>query len=162
MKTKKIYTSIIKLTIVCVLFFFIFKDFAFDKMMDIVSNLDFIYLLLTFCFFLLSLYFSALRLKKVTQIRKMNFFSLILKVSFFNNFLPAQIGGDIYKVTEINRFYKDKRKSIVSVFVDRLIGTIALVVFAFFNVAFGRSYFTDDRIFFSIIIFTLTLFVPHN
>jgi uncharacterized protein (TIRG00374 family) len=45
---------------------------------------------------------------------------------FFNNFLPANIGGDIARVADASRYGPTRAAAISTVVVDRLIGTVAL------------------------------------
>lgn len=45
---------------------------------------------------------------------------------FFNNFLPANIGGDIARVVDASRAGPSKAAAVSTVLMDRLIGTVAL------------------------------------
>lgn len=45
---------------------------------------------------------------------------------FFNNFLPANIGGDIARVLDASRYGMSRATAVSSVIMDRLIGTVAL------------------------------------
>ena len=45
---------------------------------------------------------------------------------FFNNFLPANIGGDIARVADSSRHGPDTSAAVSSVLMDRIIGTVAL------------------------------------
>jgi glycosyltransferase 2 family protein len=45
---------------------------------------------------------------------------------FFNNFLPANIGGDIARVADASRYGPTKTAALSAVVMDRLIGTISL------------------------------------
>jgi uncharacterized membrane protein YbhN (UPF0104 family) len=45
---------------------------------------------------------------------------------FFNNFLPANIGGDIARVSDASRHGPTKTAALSAVLMDRLIGTVAL------------------------------------
>ncbi|HUK63760.1 MAG TPA: lysylphosphatidylglycerol synthase transmembrane domain-containing protein, partial [Dongiaceae bacterium] len=45
---------------------------------------------------------------------------------FFNNFLPAGIGGDIVRVVDASRYGPTRGAAISSVVMDRLIGTVAI------------------------------------
>ncbi|HYM80549.1 MAG TPA: lysylphosphatidylglycerol synthase transmembrane domain-containing protein [Candidatus Limnocylindria bacterium] len=49
---------------------------------------------------------------------------------FFNNFLPANIGGDIARVADASRYGPTKTAALSAVMMDRLIGTIALASLA--------------------------------
>ncbi|OQX26338.1 MAG: hypothetical protein BWK80_10990 [Desulfobacteraceae bacterium IS3] len=45
---------------------------------------------------------------------------------FFSVFLPSDMGGDVYKIHDIHKFYKSHSKSIVSVFLTRVFGFLAM------------------------------------
>jgi uncharacterized protein (TIRG00374 family) len=45
---------------------------------------------------------------------------------FFNNFLPANIGGDIARVADASRYGPTRASAVSTVVMDRLIGTVAL------------------------------------
>ena len=45
---------------------------------------------------------------------------------FFNNFLPANIGGDIARVSDASRYGPTKTAALSAVLMDRLVGTVAL------------------------------------
>jgi uncharacterized protein (TIRG00374 family) len=45
---------------------------------------------------------------------------------FFNNFLPANIGGDIARVYDASRHAETKASAVSTVLMDRLVGTLAL------------------------------------
>ena len=45
---------------------------------------------------------------------------------FFNNFLPANIGGDIARVMDASRYGQTRATAVSTVVLDRIIGTVAL------------------------------------
>lgn len=45
---------------------------------------------------------------------------------FFNNFLPANVGGDIARVLDASRYARTRAAAVSTVILDRLIGTVAL------------------------------------
>ena len=51
--------------------------------------------------------------------------------SFFNFFLPSNIGGDVYRIADIGRKSGSAMGSLASVFVDRLCGFLALSLMGF-------------------------------
>jgi uncharacterized protein (TIRG00374 family) len=51
--------------------------------------------------------------------------------SFFNNFLPTRIGGDIVRIWDGSRYSRSLLKSSAIVLVERFTGVIILLVFAF-------------------------------
>ena len=49
---------------------------------------------------------------------------------FFNNFLPANIGGDLARIADASRYAETRAASVSTVMLDRLIGTVALASLA--------------------------------
>lgn len=49
---------------------------------------------------------------------------------FFNNFLPSTIGGDAVRVYDSWRLGKSKSRALTVIFVDRLLGLLALILLA--------------------------------
>ncbi len=49
---------------------------------------------------------------------------------FFNNFLPTNIGGDVYKAYDLSKKVKQKEGVIAATIMDRLMGFVALVALA--------------------------------
>lgn len=56
---------------------------------------------------------------------------------FFNNVLPTNIGGDVFRIKDAARYTESKTLSSAVIFVDRLIGFAGLFVLAIGAVAFG-------------------------
>lgn len=57
--------------------------------------------------------------------------------TFFNNVLPTNIGGDVFRITDAARYTDSKTLSSAVIFVDRLIGFAGLFALALGAVAFG-------------------------
>lgn len=63
--------------------------------------------------------------------------SSYLVASFFNNILPTNIGGDVFRIKDASRYTASKTLSTAVIFVDRLLGFAALFALAFAALAFG-------------------------
>ena len=57
--------------------------------------------------------------------------------TFFNNVLPTNIGGDVFRIKDAARYTNSKTLSSAIIFVDRLIGFAGLFVLALGAVVFG-------------------------
>jgi uncharacterized membrane protein YbhN (UPF0104 family) len=77
--------------------------------------------------------------KTVSQFR---LFCWYVKGYFYNNFLPTQMGGDVYKAIAVGNNIHDQSLGVFSVFMDRFGGLIALLILGFFGIAslFGPQY----------------------
>lgn len=53
---------------------------------------------------------------------------LYFEGSFFNNFMPTSIGGDVYKILKLKQKLNDTTVAFVSTFMERFTGVIALVI----------------------------------
>lgn len=60
---------------------------------------------------------------------------LYLKGYFYNNFLPTQMGGDLYKSIAVGNKIKDQSTALFSVFMDRFGGLLILLSLSLFGIA---------------------------
>ncbi len=94
------------------------------------------YLLLAFVLFVLSCPIAALRWKLFapgTSLRKL--LELTLIGQFYSIVLPGQIAGEVVKAYRLGRGNADAERLAASVFVDRVIGVIALLLVACAGIA---------------------------
>lgn len=59
--------------------------------------------------------------------------SLYFIGSFFNNFMPTSIGGDVYKILKLGKKIDSKANAFSATFMERFTGMIALVFIALFG-----------------------------
>jgi uncharacterized membrane protein YbhN (UPF0104 family) len=72
--------------------------------------------------------------------------SLFFIGSFFNTFLPGRVGGDVIKTLYLYRDTGKGGTSIASVFMDRYMGLVAIVVISLIAFIGGYSYIKDTEI----------------
>ncbi len=117
---------------VCVLTI-IFKSVPFNDVVFTISHTHIQWLILGTIFFILSKYFSSIRLylffknakKQIDSVYNMKLYILGM---FYNFFLPTGIGGDAYKVIKIHNDYSYPIKNIATILLlDRLSGLVALI-----------------------------------
>lgn len=74
--------------------------------------------------------------------------SLYFIGSFFNNFMPTSIGGDVYKIIKLGKKIDSKAHAFSATFMERFTGMISLMFIATFGflVTFARGYagFEDE------------------
>ncbi|MFC1590785.1 YbhN family protein [Candidatus Omnitrophota bacterium] len=108
--------------------------------------------------FTLAISFTALRLRLLLATQGLlltlkEIVSLTFIGFFFNNFLPTSIGGDIVKA-----YYASKKSSrlaaFTSVFVDRFIGLLTMVLMALFALFIARDLIKDKKFIYFIYGFT--------
>jgi len=101
----------------------------------------------------------ALRLQYVSGVPFRAMLACILKAYFFNNVLPAQIGGDVYKMYFLSKTLGTKSRAVALVTGDRVIGITGLIGMSVFNVIVGYSYFPDSRVHLAIGLYLAILLV---
>lgn len=83
-------------------------------------------------------------LPRTLGIRKL--FSLYLIGSFFNTLLPSIIGGDAVKGFYLYQTTRNGSLTIASIFMDRYIGLVMLILICTIALPFGFGYFQGSRI----------------
>lgn len=103
--------------------------------------LNFNFWSLIFALILLNIgtYVSALRWKTILatsgkEVDEKYLYVLYLKGYFYNNFLPTQMGGDVYKAVSLGNRIKDQPLALFSVFMDRFGGLIILLTLSLFGI----------------------------
>jgi len=81
-----------------------------------------------------------------TDVPYLKLLSSYLVGTFFNVFLPSNIGGDVYRVYDISRHSSRPVNTFASVFADRLSGFVALAAFACLFPLLGWRLFHDRRL----------------
>jgi len=78
---------------------------------------------------------------------------------FFNVFLPSSIGGDIVRTTDLSLHTKDSSSIFATVFLDRIVGFVGLVLVAFLGFILGYFYGLrySPQLFLFMLIFTALL-----
>ena len=59
--------------------------------------------------------------------------------SFFNNFLPSTVGGDMVRAMDTSQASRSLTKSLAIILVERFTGVLALLVFGLLGVLWGSS-----------------------
>lgn len=97
------------------------------------ASFSFGFLIAALGFQLLGTYFSALRWQAILKTSEVSIplrylYVLYLKGYFYNNFLPTQMGGDLYKSVSLGRKIDNQSVSLFSVFMDRFGGLVVLLI----------------------------------
>lgn len=143
----------VKLFISVVLCFLVWKtisstpDINSENFTSIIKNIKYNYLLIAlFCIFI-SYFSGCLQWKQLlaTQNVNMTYINLLrfyFVGSFFNNFMPGNIGGDLKKIYDIRKNSEETVGAAVSAtFLDRLCGLYALCGF---SLAVGLAFFWQN------------------
>lgn len=103
------------------------------KLVD-VSYLPLLALFIVLNYVVSSIRWKVLLIHKNSEKIKVSYLtSLYFIGSFFNNFMPTSIGGDVYKVVALGRKIKSKTDAFSATFMERFTGIIALVLISYFG-----------------------------
>ena len=142
-KIKEIFSLLLRLGLSVALLFYLFKKIDVDKMMSILREANFFYLLAALFLVFTIYFFILIRWNIVIRYLgiKVSFKSVVrcfLIGSFFNLLLPTSTGGDVVKAIELFRDTSEKTKVVASVLLDRFFGLVALAIVAI--IAFILAY----------------------
>jgi len=131
-----------------------YRDFV-----EILKHVNGWLFILSLAGFIAGILISAIRLKWILAAQEINVtindvISLTLIGYFFNNFLPTSMGGDVVKAYYVSHRKSDRLGSFTSVFVDRFIGLLTMVIMASLALLVAGNIIIDRRI--TAIIYALT------
>lgn len=141
-KLNKIILLIVKLAISSGLLYFVLSKAGADKVLSIIKAINpFAFILAIFIYFV-SLYISTMRWRLLLpeEFKKKRLFSFYLIGSFFNTFLPGSIGGDAVKTYYLYKEINSGSLSLSSVFMDRYIGFVSLMIMGLISYLIGFNY----------------------
>jgi uncharacterized protein (TIRG00374 family) len=103
-----------------------------DQIKAALAGFQYSYLILALCFMFLGTAISALRWQTILKTSNYHvpflfLYGLYIKGYLYNNFLPTQMGGDVYKALILGRKIDDKSTALFSVFIDRFSGLLVLL-----------------------------------
>ena len=116
--------------------------------------------LLGILFFILAIFIASVRLRFIIEAQDIavtfkEAVSLTFIGYFFNNFLPTSVGGDLVKGYYLSHKTDNKAGSYASVFVDRVIGLVTMILMAFVALFFVKEGVVDNTI--KYIVYFITL-----
>jgi len=79
--------------------------------------------------------------------------------SFFNNFLPTSIGGDLVKAYYATKKSERKLESFSAVFFDRFFGFLSIGLLAFLGITFMNGRIKDPKLFWGCLIFSAVVLI---
>ncbi len=152
MNKQKIF-FIIKLLISFGLMFFLYRKVDFAEIISMVGNINGWLLLVLFGLLFFNTAISTLKWKILLladdiHIPFKGLLSSYMIASFFNIFLPSNIGGDAYRIVDIAKQSSRPVHTFASVFIDRLSGFLALAIMGFVFPLAGHGMLEDGRVLF--------------
>lgn len=131
-KRKRYLLLIIKIVFSSTLMFILYRKIPLEDLKEVIGSLNYLYFL-PICLLLFSnTVLSALKWRLFLIADGVDIPLSTLTVtyligSFYNLFLPSNIGGDSYRIYDIAQKSRDSARSAASVFADRFSGFLALV-----------------------------------
>jgi len=135
---KKNIISIIQIILSILFVFFTFSKIELNSLSKILKNSNLFLFTLSPITYLISQLFSSERLRKLLMINgfKLSFIEngkLYLIGMFYNFYMPAGIGGDLYKTYLLKKMYSWEVKDTIKIVIqDRLIGLGVLLILLLF------------------------------
>lgn len=59
--------------------------------------------------------------------------------TFFNNFIPSTVGGDLSRSYDLWQYFGDKSRAVASILIDRFLGLFALLLFIIFSTLLAKE-----------------------
>lgn len=163
---KKSLHTLLKFIISFALIAFLVKRIGISSITEEISSVSLIWISVALCIFLVShcigsyQWWLLLRTEEIT----INFFSALkfyFVGLFFNNFLPSSLGGDLFRMFDINKFSSKDTSAVFSVIIDRFMGFFVLSCFAIlaFPIIITENIFDQQHITYFFIFIGIWIFV---
>jgi uncharacterized protein (TIRG00374 family) len=151
MTAKRCFGTALKLGISLTLMFLLYRRIEIGKLAAILGQMNFLmlvplFILLFFNTFISSVKWHVLLRADDIDVPLRSLVGSYLIGSFFNVFLPSNIGGDVYRIVDVARRSSKPVNTFASVFVDRLSGFFALAIMGFVFPAAGYLLLPGGRI----------------
>ena len=159
---KRILSILLRVSISVALLIFLFAHVDKKSLFDIIKHADKSLLFLAFFVFFFNYLFCLIRwiiLLKAVDIH-LPLTRVIISFSggvFFSLFLPSTIGGDLMRSIDLAAHTKKPREIVATVLLDRLSGSVGLVILIFFSLAFGWRLVEDKSVLLSILVIVSSL-----
>ena len=144
---------------------YLFSKIDWIYFKDSIKGADVILIVIPALAAYLSVYISVLKWNLFLKnygivVKKLKLYSIYSISTFFNNFLPTTIGGDLYRVIALSKKFKDMKKEIISsIVLERGFGFLSLFLINFLLIPFYFQYLISNRNFLLIQILILFAFI---
>lgn len=131
---KKLIFTIIKILIAFFLLFLLFSQIDTNQLKLVLYNTNIYPVIVAALLFYLGIYLSVLRWQQCLlnfniRVSTLKLYSIYCISSFFNNFLPSSIGGDVYKIISLKKNFPNQNKVLLSSIIqDRAMGFITMLI----------------------------------
>jgi len=143
MNAKKALLLALKLAISALSLYLVFSKTDINKVFSILKSVGPFYFLIAASLYVVSQFVSSVRWKLLLPEKFMlrRLFSLYMIGGFFSSFLPGVIGGDVVKAYYLNKDAKKISLTLASVFMDRYLGYVSLMIIGIAAFPFSMRFF---------------------
>lgn len=148
-KNKSWKKTLLKVAISAFLLFIIFSRVNVSEILENIRLLDYRYAIFVPTFIIIHYFVGGFRWKKLLisedakDVPVKYLINLYFIGSFFNNFMPTSVGGDVYKMYQLGQKIKNKAVGFSSTFMDRFTGMISLVFISYVGLVRTMSFWVD-------------------
>ena len=138
-KNKSWKKMAIKLAISAVLLLIIFTKVDVAELVENIQLLDYRYAFFVPIFIIVHYFIGGVRWKLLLlgedakEVSTKYLINLYFIGSFFNNFMPTSVGGDVYKMYQLGRKLRNSAVGFSSTFMERFTGMASLVLISYFG-----------------------------
>jgi uncharacterized protein (TIRG00374 family) len=116
----------------------------YGQILSVIKGTDVRIFLSGLALYMCAILLASVRLRLIARVQSIvmtysDALSLTYIGYFFNNFLPTSIGGDVVKAYYLSKRNIEKTGSYTSVFIDRAIGLVTMVLMAFVALLFAGA-----------------------
>jgi hypothetical protein len=148
LNAKKILFLSLKLIVSSALLYIVFSRTGVRQVFSLLKDIHFSVFFSAVLLYIIAQLLSTVRWKLLLPdtLRIKKLFSLYLIGSFFNTVLPGLIGGDAVKAFYLYRATGRGGLTVASIFMDRYIGFVMLIIICTLAFPFGYSYFQNSPV----------------
>jgi len=136
----------LKVAVSAVLLFIIFSKVDTKELAKNIRLLDFRYAIFAPIFIIIHYCIGGMRWKmllpseEARQLPVKYLINLYFIGSFFNNFMPTSVGGDVYKMYQLGKKLKNTAVGFASTFMERFTGIVSLVLISYYGLIKTMSF----------------------
>jgi len=146
LSTNKAFIFLLKLSVSSLALYMVFSKTDAGHIITILKSIGFFYFFSSVLLYLFAQLASSFRWKSLLPekftIKKL--FSIYMIGAFFGSFMPGIIGGDAVRAYYLNKKAKKMSVTLASIFMDRYLGYVSLMLIGISAVPFALRYFGDS------------------
>lgn len=130
---------------------YLLRDADLGNIVQTIGHADIGLLLLSFMMYAVGYLITGHRLRLLLTVYDINapvsfLIQSFMIATFFNNFLPSTVGGDLSRAYDLWKKFSSKTRAITSILLDRFLGLFALLLYTVVSVLFTREIIFPENI----------------